>query len=155
MLTRPSRVRCNSASCRRNTDPCLSDAARPTRESGIPLYSGRPLRGRRTFAFTPSSVFALAASIFTGAIVATLIAAFVMPWLLRGETVRFPWDVVTSVAVGIAVGIADTRARGVRQFLTALAPAALGVPALFLWSPNVQRHLQLACRYRPLACGRI
>jgi hypothetical protein len=83
-----------------------------------------------------------AATIFTGAIVATLAAAVVMPWLRRGEAVRFPWDVAVSAAVGIAVGIAYTRARGVRQFLTALAPAALIVPGLFLLSPNVLRHLQ-------------
>ena len=35
---------------------------------------------------------------------ATLIAAVVMPWLRRGEVVRFPWDVVISAAVGIALG---------------------------------------------------
>jgi hypothetical protein len=83
-----------------------------------------------------------AASIFTGATVGTLAAAVVMPWLRRGEVIRFPWDVAISAAIGIAVGIAYTRARGVRQFLTALAPAALVVPALFLLSPNVQGHLQ-------------
>jgi hypothetical protein len=85
---------------------------------------------------------ARAASVFTGAIVATLIAAVVMPWLRRGDAVRFPWDVATSAAVGIACGLAYTRTRGVRQFLTALAPAALIVPALFLLDPNVQRHFQ-------------
>jgi hypothetical protein len=87
-------------------------------------------------------VSARAASVFTGAIVATLIAAVVMPWLRRGEVVRFPWDVAISAAVGIAFGMAYTRTRGVRQFLTALAPAALVVPALFLLSPNVRRHFQ-------------
>lgn len=83
-----------------------------------------------------------AATIFTGALVATLVAAVVMPWLRRGEAIRFPWDVAISAAAGIAVGLAYTRARGVRQFLTALAPAAIIVPALFLLSPNVLRHLQ-------------
>ena len=87
-------------------------------------------------------VSARAASVFTGAIVATLIAAVVMPWLRRGEAVRFPWDVAISAAVGIAFGMAYMRTRGVRQFLTALAPAALVVPALFLLSPNVRRHFQ-------------
>ncbi len=85
---------------------------------------------------------ARAASVFTGVIVATLIAAVVMPLLRRGEAVRFPWDVVISAAVGIALGIAHMRTQGVRQFLTALAPAALVVPALFLLSPNVRRHFQ-------------
>ncbi len=85
---------------------------------------------------------ARAASVFTGAIVATLIAAVVMPWVRRGDAVRFPWDLAISAAVGIAFGIAYTRTRGVRQFLTALLPAALVVPALFLLSPGVQRHVQ-------------
>ena len=85
-----------------------------------------------------------AAAIFTAAIVATLFAAVVMPWLRRGATVRFPWDVVMSVTVGIAFAMAYLRTRGVRQFLTALAPAAVVVPALFFMSPSVQRHLQPA-----------
>ena len=83
-----------------------------------------------------------AASIFVGAVFATLAAAVVMPWLRRGDVVRFPFDVAISGAVGMAIGIAYIRARGVRQFLTALAPAAVIVPALFLLSSNVQRHLQ-------------
>ena len=85
---------------------------------------------------------ARAASVFTGAVVATLIAAIVMPWLHRGEAVRVPWDVAISAAVGIVLGIAYLRTRAVRQFLTALAPAAVIVPALFLLSPGVQRHVQ-------------
>lgn len=87
---------------------------------------------------------ARAASVFIAAIVAILIAAVVMPWLRRSGAVRFPWDVTISAAAGIAFGIFYIRTRGVRQFLTALAPAAIAVPALFLMSSSVQRHLQPA-----------
>lgn len=87
-------------------------------------------------------VSARGASVFIAAIVAMLIAAVVMPWLRRGQVMRFPWDVATSVAAGIAFGIFYTRSRGVRQFLTALAPAALVVPVLFLLSPSVRQHFQ-------------
>lgn len=83
-----------------------------------------------------------AASMFMGTIVAVLIVAVVMPWLRRGQLVRFPWDVVMSAAAGIALAMAYLRTRGVRQFLTALAPAALVVPALVLLSPSVQQHFQ-------------
>lgn len=83
-----------------------------------------------------------AASAFTAAIVAALIAAVVMPWFRRGGAVRFPWDVVISAAVGVAFAIAYARTRGIRQFLTALAPAAVVVPALFLMSPTVRQHFQ-------------
>ena len=81
-----------------------------------------------------------AAAAFHAFVVAVLVAALVMPWVRRGEAIRFPWDVTISVAVGIALGIAYVRTRGVRQFMTALVPAAVVVPILFVLSPNVLRH---------------
>ena len=48
-----------------------------------------------------------------------------------------PWDAVVSALVGMGVALAHARSRSVRQFLTALAPAALVVPALFLLDPDV------------------
>jgi hypothetical protein len=83
-----------------------------------------------------------AATIFTGAIVATLIAAVAMPLVRRWDGVGFPLDAVIGAAVGVTFGLAYSRIRGLRQFLTALAPAALVVPVLFLLSAGVQRHVQ-------------
>lgn len=80
-----------------------------------------------------------AAATCHGMVVALLVAALVMPWFRRGEGLMFPWDVLSSAFIGLAVALAYRRIRGVRQFLTALAPAALVVPTLFLLDPGVKQ----------------
>jgi hypothetical protein len=82
---------------------------------------------------------ARAAATFHGIVVALLIAALVMPGFRRSEVLVFPWDVVISAVIALAVALAYSRIRTVRQFLTALAPAALVVPILFLLDPSVQQ----------------
>lgn len=81
-----------------------------------------------------------AAVVFHASVLAVLLAALVMPWLRRAEALSFPWDVLISASTGIALAIAYSRTRGVRQFMTALAPAAVVVPTLFVLSPNVLWH---------------
>ena len=81
-----------------------------------------------------------AATVFHGAVLSMLTAALVMPWFRRGGAIAFPWDVIVSVSIGVAVAVAYGRARGVSQFLTALAPAALVVPVLFLLAPSVKQN---------------
>jgi hypothetical protein len=78
-----------------------------------------------------------AASGFHAVVLALLSAAIVMPWFRRRELLTWPWDTFTSILVGIAVAVAYNRRRIVRQFFTALAPAALVVPALFFLDPAV------------------
>lgn len=80
-----------------------------------------------------------AAAVFYGAIVTALAAALAMPWFRRGELLTFPWDAAAAGGIGLAVALASIRARLVRQFLTALAPAALIVPPLFLLNPGVRQ----------------
>jgi hypothetical protein len=81
------------------------------------------------------------ATAFHGTVVALLSAALVMPWFRRSEVLMFPWDAVISSFIGLAVALAYSRIRSVRQFLTALAPAALVVPALFLLDPGVRQSV--------------
>ncbi len=80
-----------------------------------------------------------AAAVFHGMAVAILVAALVMPWFRRRGVVNFPWDASSSAIIGLGVALIYSRARGVRQFLTALAPAAVIVPALFLLDPGVKQ----------------
>ena len=80
-----------------------------------------------------------AAVAFHGMLVAILVAALVMPWFRRRGVLSFPWDASSSVLIGLGVAVMYIRARGVRQFLTALAPAAVVVPALFLSDPGVKQ----------------
>jgi hypothetical protein len=68
-----------------------------------------------------------------------LSAAVVMPWLRRNGMLPSPWDAAVAAIVGVAVAFAFRRVRTVRQFLTALAPAALVVPAMFFLDPRVAR----------------
>ena len=79
------------------------------------------------------------ATAFHGMAVATLGAALIMPWFRRGQLLVFPWDLLIGALVGVAVALAYVRARAVRQFLTALAPAALVVPVLFFLNPGVKQ----------------
>jgi hypothetical protein len=80
-----------------------------------------------------------AAAAFYGIVITVSAAAVVMPLFRRGEVVMFPWDAVIGAFVGVAVALAHSRGRGVRQFFTALAPAALIVPTLFLLDPGVRQ----------------
>ena len=77
------------------------------------------------------------ATAFHGIGVATLTAALVMPWFRRGQLLVFPWDSLIAAFAGVAVALAYIRTRTARQFLTALAPAALVVLVLFFLNPGV------------------
>jgi hypothetical protein len=80
-----------------------------------------------------------AATVFHGGAIALMVAAIVMPWFRRRGVPGFPWDASISALIGVGVAVIYSRARGVRQFLTALAPAALVVPILFLLDPGVKQ----------------
>jgi hypothetical protein len=82
-----------------------------------------------------------AAATFHGIVVALLSAAVIMPWFKRGEVLLPPWDILISALVGLTVALAHGRIQIVRQFFTALAPAALVVPAAFLLDPDVAHTL--------------
>ena len=82
-----------------------------------------------------------AAATFHGIVVALLSATVMMPWFKRGEVLVPPWDIVISALVGLTVALAHGRIQIVRQFFTALAPAALIVPAAFLLDPDVAHTL--------------
>ena len=79
------------------------------------------------------------AATFHGVALALLSAAIAMHGFRRSEALISPWDMVTSALVGLVVVLAAARTRVFRQFLTALAPAALVVPALFLLDPSVRQ----------------
>ena len=80
-----------------------------------------------------------AATAFHGVLITILVAALVMPWFRRRGVVGFPWDASMSALIGLGVALIYSRARGVRQFMTALAPAALVVPMLFFFDPGVKQ----------------
>jgi hypothetical protein len=86
------------------------------------------------------TVSASAASMFTGLVVALLSTAVIMPWL-RSESLAWPWDATTCALLGVVVAVAHGRLGIVRQFFTALAPASLIVPAVFLLNPAVTHAL--------------
>jgi hypothetical protein len=80
-----------------------------------------------------------AASAFFAVLLALLSAAIVMPWFRRGGALAPAAQAIASGLVGIASALAYARVAIVRQVLTALAPAALIVPAMFLLDPAVAR----------------
>jgi Sulfatase len=82
-----------------------------------------------------------AAATFYGVTLAVLSAAVVMPWLRQIEVLMSPWDGMIGGLVGAVVALANARSHIVRQFLTALAPAALAVPTLLLVDPGVKQSL--------------
>jgi hypothetical protein len=81
-----------------------------------------------------------AAVIFHAAVLAVLAAAVVMPAFQRSDDLTSSAEGAMGAVIGLAVAVAYTRIRTVRQFFTALAPAAVVVPALFLLNPDVQRN---------------
>ncbi len=82
-----------------------------------------------------------AATAFHGLVSALLIAVIVMPWFRRGNLLGPPRDIVASALIGTILAVVAARSRTVRQFFTALAPAALVVPALFLLEPGIRQTL--------------
>lgn len=116
----------------RSTSPTTAIAAALVICLGVPLAL---LGIERTLrAATPRAAAALYA-----AVLALLSAAVVMPWFRRSEALTSPWDAAISGLIGVGVALAHARIGLVRQFLTALAPAALAVPAVFLLNPAVAR----------------
>ncbi len=79
-----------------------------------------------------------AANAFYGITLAVLSAAILMPIVQRTNRVTPPWDGLAAGIGAVAVVLA-ARSRVVRQFLTALAPAALIVPVLFVFDPGVRQ----------------
>ena len=82
-----------------------------------------------------------AAAVVHGVALALLSAAVVMPLFRRGDMLMSPWDALISSLVGVVVALVAARSRSARQFLTALSPAALVVPTLFLLDPSVKQSL--------------
>ncbi len=87
------------------------------------------------------SVSRSAATAFHGVVSALLIAVIVMPWFRRGNLLGSPRDIAASALIGTLLAVGAARSRTVRQFFTALAPAALVVPALFLLEPGIRQTL--------------
>ncbi len=114
----------------RGTPPSMAVVAVLAISLGIPLAL---LGIERAISF----VNPRAASAFQSVLVALLSAAIVMPLLRRYGAVTSPTDALIAAFVGLAVAFANARLRVVRQFLTALSPAALVVPGLFLSDPGV------------------
>ena len=83
-----------------------------------------------------------AAATFLGIVVALLSAAVVMPWFRRGEMLASPWDALISALVGLTWRSRTAEAESF-AVLTALAPAALVVPAVFFLNPGVAKR---SCR---------
>ena len=83
----------------------------------------------------------LVAAAFYGIALAFLSTAVVMPWFQRSRILASPWDITISAMAGAVIALGALRTRIVRQFLTALAPAALVVPMLFLLNPTVKESL--------------
>ncbi len=79
------------------------------------------------------------ATAFYGLTLAVLSAAILMPIVQRSGRVAPPWDGLAAGLGAVAVALA-ARSRVVRQFLTALAPAALVVPVLFVFDPGVRQN---------------
>ena len=82
-----------------------------------------------------------AATMFFLAIVAVLLASMVHPWLKQHAVAR-PWS-MAAIALGAGVLLAGVawRSATMRQFLAALAPAAIVVPVVFFASPEVSDSL--------------
>ena len=81
------------------------------------------------------------ATTFFLAAVALLVALMVHPWMRRRELAD-PWVMAgLALGAGALVAMATWRANAMRQFLAALAPAALVVPALFFASADVRGSL--------------
>ena len=80
-----------------------------------------------------------AATAFYGLTLAVLSAAILMPIVQRSSRFAPPWDGLAAGLGAVAVALA-ARSRIVRQFLTALAPAALVVPVLFVFDPGVRQN---------------
>ena len=118
----------------RSTSPVNAIAAVLALCLGVPLVLAGIERAVR-------AVSPRAAATFHGMVIALLSAALVMPWLRRVEVLTMPWNAVVAAVIGIAMALAYKRMPAARHFLTALAPAALVVPALFLVDPGVRQHL--------------
>jgi hypothetical protein len=117
----------------RNTTANVAIAAVLAIALGIPfalIAVERALRG----------VSSRAAAAFHGIALAALTAAVVTPWFRRGDDFISMSDAVTGALIGVALAAISFRIRVLRQFLTALAPAAVIVPALFLLDPDVRRN---------------
>jgi hypothetical protein len=73
-----------------------------------------------------------AAAAFHGLALAALSAFIVLPWFRRGTLVPSPWELVAGALIGLVVAVGYGRVPVIRQFLTALAPAAVVVPTVFV-----------------------
>ena len=75
------------------------------------------------------------------AILALLVIGMVMTWLNRVDGLAVWAGVSLAIAVGLAFAVGYRRANAVRLFVTALSPAILVVPVLFLLNDNVRAAL--------------
>jgi hypothetical protein len=82
-----------------------------------------------------------AGAAFHAVALAVLSALVVMPGFRRAQLLPSPWDAVVAAVLGLAVALAYGRILIVRQFFTALAPAAIVVPAVLLFNPRILQTL--------------
>ncbi len=101
---------------------------------GLPLLLLAVERLLRRVARGPATVFFLAT-------VAVLLASMFHPWL-KPHAVAQPWS-MAAMALGAGILLAGVawRSPTMRQFLAALAPAAVVVPVVFFASPEVSDSL--------------
>ena len=84
------------------------------------------------------SVAPRAATLFMFVTVATLLALMLHPWLRRSQVADPATMAAAAIGAGALLGWLAWRAAPMRQFLAALAPAAVIVPLSFFASPEVR-----------------
>ncbi len=82
-----------------------------------------------------------AATLFFLSSVAVLISALLLPWIKRTDSLEVVGSFAVAIGGGVLVALGAWRLPVVRQFLSALAPAAVVLPALFLLDGQVQGAL--------------
>ncbi len=81
---------------------------------------------------------ATAANVAHGMVLTVLGGAFLMPLLKRAEGLSAPQSIGLALLIAGVVALSYQRTGGVRSFVTALSPAIIIVPALFLMTPDVR-----------------
>ena len=79
-----------------------------------------------------------AASVAHGTVLTVLVAVFLMPVLKRAEMLGAAPSIGLALLAAAFAALSYRRFGGVRSFTTALSPAVIVVPALFLMNPDVR-----------------
>ncbi len=82
-----------------------------------------------------------AGTFFFMLMVTLLTSALLLPWVKRAESLQVAGSFAVAIGGGALLALGALRLPAVGQFLSALAPAAIVLPALFLLNGQVQRAL--------------